>query len=131
MTATTSGEIEIQAFYSGDGNNTANSGTTALTIDQLATTLSLSCKSTSLNVWTCTATLKGYYGSVAGEALTWKQTAGPDVFFQSTACILSLSGACSITVSGQSPGKATIEAIYPGDANSISSHKTKTLIVRA
>jgi hypothetical protein len=124
MTGTEAGTVTIKAAYGGDGSTTASSGAAGLTIKQAKTSLTLTCKSISKDVWTCTATLKGYYGSVAGEAVTWTQTAGTGtVSFSSPACTLS-SGFCSVTVTGTSPGKARIEAVYAGDTNNLGSSKT-------
>ena len=129
MTATAAGSVTIHAAYGGDGNNTPSSGTAGLTIKQAKTRLPLACTLTSKDVWDCTATLKGYYGSVAGEAITWTQTGGIGIVsFSSTTCIIPLQS-CSVTVTGTSPGKATIEAVYAGDTNNVGSLKNRTLTI--
>ena len=130
MTGMAAGTVTMQAAYGGDGSNTASSGTAGLTIKQVKTKLSLSCTSTSRDVWTCTATLKGYSGLLAGENITWTQTKGTgSVSFSSTTCTL-LSTTCTVTVNGTSAGKATIEAVYAGDTNNLGSQKTKTLTIK-
>lgn len=124
MTATAAGPVTIHAGYGGDWNNAPSSGTAGLKIKQAKTSLTLTCKSISKDVWTCTATLMGYYGSVASETIAWTQTAGiGTVSFSSPTCTLS-SGSCSVTVTRTSPGKVTIEAVYAGDTNNLPCART-------
>jgi hypothetical protein len=135
MTGTTAGQIGITASYVGDGNNTGStSNSTSFTIKPVKTKLSLSCTASSVGVGsgvTCTATLTGYYGSVAGETISWSQLSGKgSVSFPSPpTCSLSSAGTCSITVTGASPGSVKIEAVYSGDTNNVGSSKTVSLKV--
>jgi hypothetical protein len=135
MIGTAAGAVTISGTYSGDSNNIESSGTRTLTITKAKTTLSLACSSTSAkDVWTCTATLKGYYSSVAGETIDWTQTAGSgSITFSSLTCALgsgSSGMSCSVTVTGTTKGTATIEALYAGDSDNLHSSKTAALIVK-
>ena len=125
------GSAIVQASYGGDENNVASRGTEAkLTIKQAKTSLSLDCAVKSENVWSCKATLKGYY-LVAGETISWSQSSGKGgVSFPSLpTCIISLTGTCSVTVTGTSAGNVKIEAVYSGDQNNAGSSKTTSLKV--
>jgi hypothetical protein len=125
------GSAIVQASYGGDENNVASLGTAAeLTIKQAKTILSLSCVSTSKDVWTCTATLKGYY-LTAGETIGWSQSSGKGKvsFPSSPTCVISPTGTCSVTVTGTSAGSVKIEAVYSGDPNNAGSSKTTSLKV--
>jgi hypothetical protein len=120
------GSAIVQASYGGDENNVASLGTAAkLTIEQAKTSLSLACALKSKNVWSCTATLKGYY-LVAGETISWSQSSGKgEVSFPSPpTCVISPTGTCSVTVTGTSAGSVKIEAVYSGDQNNAGSSKT-------
>jgi hypothetical protein len=126
----------IQATYGGDPDNTASSGTTKLTIKQAKTSLSVSCVPSSMAVGsnaTCTATLTGHAGSVAGESVSWSQSVGPGkVSFtssSSTTCALPAGGICSVTLTGTSEGSATIEAVYSGDQNNLGSSTVYKLMI--
>jgi YVTN family beta-propeller protein len=132
MTAAFPGTVTVRGTYSGDSNNAGSAATSKLiTVKQAKTSLLLSCSSTSKDVWTCTATLKGYAGSVSGESISWSKPSGKgSVSFPSPAtCTLSSVGTCSITATGTSKGKVMIEAVYSGDTNNLGSSKTKNLKV--
>jgi hypothetical protein len=135
MTATSAGTVTITGTYGGDTNNFGSPGASGVTIKQAKTSLSLSCSSASKDKWTCTATLKGFFGSVSGEAITWSQTGGKGkvTFSPSNTCTLSSGPSstmtCSVTVTGTSKGSVTIEAVYPGDTNNVGSSRTVALKV--
>ncbi|MGD1055718.1 MAG: hypothetical protein ABR867_06520 [Nitrososphaerales archaeon] len=125
------GSVTLTATYGGDVSNIGSYKTTKVTISKAPTTISLSCKSTSKDVWTCTASLKGYFGSVKGERIGWSKLSGTGkVSFSAYACTLSSTRTCSVTVKGTHAGAATIKAAYAGDANNLGSYKTTTLTVK-
>ena len=130
VTGTGAGTISIDGTYSGDSNNTGSSKTTTLTIKPAKTSFSLSCASMSKDVWICTATLKGHFGSAANETADWSQVAGTgSISFSSPICTLPSAGTCSITVTGKSPGNVKIEVAYAGDSNDQGSSKKANLKV--
>jgi hypothetical protein len=130
LNGTAAGSVTIQAGYSGDENNANSSNSLALTVRQVKTTLSVSCVSTAENEWICVAALKGYYGEVAGENISWAKVSGSgDVLFPSPSCALSSEGTCSVTVTGTSPGITKVEVVYPGDQNNRASGAFATLKV--
>jgi hypothetical protein len=131
VTGTKVGPLTLKATYSGDTNNVGSYNTFKMSISKAATTLSLSCKP-SENGWTCTATLKGYYGSINSEKITWSKASGTGkVSFSPSSCALSSKGTCSVTVKGTKAGTATIEAAYSGDTNNTGSQGTAKLTIKS
>jgi hypothetical protein len=134
MIGTAAGYVTITGTYGGDSDNTGNPGIALVTIFADTPDPSLTCSSTSRDVWTCTATLKGYFGPVEGETISWTQTKGTgSVAFSSPTCTLwpgSSGMSCSVTVTGTSRGSATIQAYYAGNSNNLYSSKTKTLKIK-
>jgi hypothetical protein len=134
MIATAAGLVTITGTYGGDSNNIGNYGPAFVTILPAKADPSLTCSSTSKDVWICTATLKGYYGPVAGETISWTQTKGTGrVSFSSHTCTLwsgSPGMSCSVIVTGTLRGSATIQAYYAGNSNNLYSSKTKTLAIK-
>jgi hypothetical protein len=134
MVATAAGTVTIIGTYGGDSNNIGESGPAFVTILPAKADPSLTCSSTSKDVWRCTATLKGYYGPVVGETISWTQTEGTgSVTFSSPTCTLwsGPSGmSCSVIVTGTLRGSATIQAYYAGNSNNLYSSKTKTLKIK-
>jgi subtilase family serine protease len=135
MTVTNAGTVSITAAYGGDTNNVKSTSKSAtLTVKQTKPTISLSCTPSSVGVGsstTCTATLVSYYGSVAGETISWTKIKG-SVTFPSATCTLSSrqSGmTCSVAVTGESKGSATIQASYIGDTDNSPSSKTARLTI--
>lgn len=137
VTGTAGGTVSLLATYGGDGNNRVSTKNVTLTVKPVRTTLSVSCASHSVAVGapaTCVATLKGYYGSVAGENVTWSQTAGTGAvsFTPATTCNLSSGGTCSVVVTGTSKGDVGVTAAYAGDANNHSClHRTTLHVTHA
>lgn len=123
MTGNGAGSVIIEAYYYGDSNNAPSTGYSKVLTITPAAGASVYCAATDLATapatsTTCTATLTGYIGNVAGEEMSWSQSlAGPGVTFSSDTCILSYSGACSVTVTGANAGSDTITATYGGDTN--------------
>ncbi len=139
MTGASGGTVTVLALYAGDPNNAGSSSNAAkLTIKPAKTSLSLSCPSSSVVVGSstsCTATLTGYAGSVAGETITWSQSAGSGkVSFSSsssTICTLSAGGTCSVTLTGAREGSVTLKAVYGGDPDNQGSSRTAKLTIKA
>ena len=134
FTGVSSGTVTIRATYGGDSNNTVSFGAVKLTIRPAKTKLSVSCAQSSVSVGfntTCTATVVGNAGSVAGETVVWSQSKGPGVvsFSSSATCTLSAEGTCSITLTAAGEGSATIRAAYGGDHNNLRSSKTYELTI--
>ena len=128
MTAAGAGMVSMEAFYTGDVGNTYSNGTAGLLIRQAKSILSLSCESTSKDVWTCTSTVTGYNAS--GTVFWYRMAGRGSVTISPTSCTLSNSSTeCQVTVTGASAGKARIEAIYAGDTNNVGSQATKTLTI--
>jgi hypothetical protein len=132
MNGTTAGTVTVQAAYGGDSNDTVSSNTTELTVRPARTSLSVSCTSSSVVVGSstsCTATLMGYVGSVAGETVTWSQTGAGSASLNSTTCTLS-QGTCSVTMTGTTTGKVALHAAYSGDPNNRGSSRTAKLTIK-
>ena len=79
---------------------------------------------------TCTATLKGYGGSVAGEAVTWSMTGKGGATLSTYTCYLSSKGTCSVTVTGTDAGTVGVEASYEGDTLNAARSTTRALLVK-
>ena len=128
------GKVSIEAAYGGDTTNfnAASSGTVSLTVVQARPVLHVACASTGKkDAWTCTATLKGFVGSVAGETVILSQVSGTgSVSFSSTTCTLSSKGTCTFTIQGVKDGGVGIKAVFSKDAINSGSSKTFSLKVR-
>jgi hypothetical protein len=130
VTGKYSGSVRLSAAYGGDTNNIGSSGSQVMTTSKTSATLAISCKSTSKDKWTCTATLKGYLGPVKGEKITWTKLSGAGgISFSSSACKLSAGGTCSATVEGTKIGSVTIRALYAGDKSNTDSYAKASLKV--
>jgi hypothetical protein len=134
MRAVNAGSVTILAHYVGDPNNQGSSKNEVLIILPVKTRLAISCTASSMNVGskvTCTATLAGYTGSIAGDEITWSQVSGPGrVSFSRAECALSASGTCSVTVTGLTAGGLQIKASYVGDHDNLRSTATHDLTVK-
>ncbi len=136
VTGATPGSVTIKASYPGDANNAASSGTGTLTITG-GTTTTVSCAPASVviaAVSTCTVTVSGTSGAVAGTAVTFSQTSGSTgrVTFPSPAtCALTAGGTCSVAATGAAAGSVTVSASYPGDSSNGPSSGSATLAVQA
>jgi hypothetical protein len=132
MKGRAAGAVTITATYSGDTNNLGSSGKRASPVAILPkpTALTLSCPLRADHVWLCIATLKGYYGSVKGETITWSEVSGTvKVAFSSLSCTLSRLGTCSVTVTATEIGTATVRASYAGDPNNVRKSSSIPLIL--
>jgi len=115
----TAGGVDLSANYLGDANNLLSNNTIGLIIRPTRTTLAVSCTPASVRVHDsleCTAILKGSFGQVQGETVTWTVASlGGSTTPSSLNCILSLQESCSVTLTGLTAGKATVVARYVGD----------------
>jgi hypothetical protein len=119
------------ASYGGDSKNFPAAGTYGLTVAMKATKTTVSCAPKSAvagssTVITCTAKVTGY--SPTGE-VTWSQSGTGSVSFASTTCTLS-QGTCSVTMTGATAGKVTLQGTYTGDSNNQGSSKKATLTIK-
>jgi len=132
-TGATIGPATIQALYPGDAGNANSSGTANLTVTKAATSTSVSCTPSTVNipgVSTCTATVTGAAGKIVGETITFSQPSGETGSVNMTSpatCSLSSGGVCAISIIGGTPGAVTIEAAYPGDASNAASSGTASI----
>jgi hypothetical protein len=132
-TGATPGPETIQASYPGDANNAASSGIVSITVTKAATSTSVSCTPSTVDIpgfSTCTATVTGAVGSITGETITFSQQSGETGSVNMTSpatCYLGTGGACLISVIGATPGAVTIEAAYPGDASNEASSGTASI----
>jgi hypothetical protein len=122
------GGVNLSASYMGDGNNLPSNNTIVLTIRPARTTLAVSCTPTLVRVGgslKCTAVLKGSFGQVQGETVTWTAVSlGGSTTASSLSCTLSSQESCSVTLTGLTAGKATVLARYVGDNNNGASLKS-------
>lgn len=135
VTGSAPGPVTIQASYPGSTAYPASNGTTTVTVTKDSTTTSISCIPEMVDVGgstTCTATVTGAAGSIVGEPITWSQLPGNSgsVTLPSPAtCSLGSGGACSISLTGATPGSAEVEAAYPGDTDNNASSGIGPLVV--
>ena len=91
-----------------------------------ATSTSVSCSPSSLDVGSLTTCTAKVAGSSPSGTIAWSST-GPGTFSSGT-CTLS-SGSCSVGFTPSSPGAPTISASYSGDPNNSPSSGSFSLIV--
>lgn len=74
------------------------------------------------------ATVKGYLPT---GTVTWSfySLSGSVVFTSATTCTITQT-ACSVTMTGTTAGKVTLQATYGGDSNNLGSHKTAKLTIK-
>jgi len=138
FTPTATGSVLITANYGGDSKYSPSAGTYSLTVTKQNTRIDvLSCKPRSAvagssTIITCTVDpdcviwriCLGITGTVS-----WSQIGTGSVFFASTTCALT-KGECSVTMTGVTAGKVTLQAAYGGDSNNKGSSKTATLTIK-
>jgi sugar lactone lactonase YvrE len=118
------------AWVTDAGNNRVLEFPSAVT-----TSTSIACStSTTIDVGsstTCTATVTGVTGPVAGEGIAWSSTGGAGrVSFSPATCSLSGSpAACSVIVKGAAAGGVTVQAAYPGDSTNAPGSSSASIIV--
>jgi hypothetical protein len=97
-------------------------------------TLGLECTPSSIpasDTATCTATLAGALGSIAGEQISFSQAKGSGgVNLPSPAmCTVTSGNSCSIGVVGAGPGTTTIQASFAGDTSNAASTASSSVSV--
>ncbi|MGP8124462.1 MAG: phosphate ABC transporter substrate-binding protein PstS [Nitrososphaerales archaeon] len=124
----------IAAEFTGDLNNAPAIASSSLTVTQMTSKTSVSCKPSSATTGsaiTCTAKVTGYAPT---GTVNWSQSGAGSVAFSSTSCLLSTVknvGTCSVTVTGNTAGKVTLTATYAGDGNNKGSSKTASVTIKA
>jgi len=130
-----SGEYTLKAVWgSSSGSATQTSAFQySATATTATTTTSVSCTPASFATGatsSCTATVSGAAVSLSGESVTFSQTAGTGSVTLPSPATCTLSGtSCSVTATGATPGSASIQALYPGDANDAASSGTASVTV--
>jgi branched-chain amino acid transport system substrate-binding protein len=138
FTGTTAGPVIIAASYGGSSTYSAAAAGYSMLVTGATSKTTLSCSPKSVvagssKVITCKATVDGYLPT--GE-VTWSQSGTGSVSFSSTTCTLaSLKNpnyaSCSVTMTGTTAGKITLQATYSGDSNNLVSTKTTTLTIKS
>jgi|GEM_PF-2796137 parallel beta-helix repeat protein len=132
------GSVTLTGNYSGDFNNPATAGAYNLVVTMEATTTTVTCTPRSAvagssKMITCKAKVVGHLPT---GAVSWSQSGPGSVSLSSTSCTLTSlrnpdQAACSVTMTGETTGKVTLQATYGGDPNNLGSRKTATLTMRA
>jgi hypothetical protein len=128
-----SGPVTIHASYPGNAMISGSTGNASLMVTQSVTVTSSCTAYLAVGATLpCTASVTGATGSVSGETITFTQAGGTgSVSFPSQATC-NLSGiSCQIAVTGASPGAATVQASYGGDANNSAGSGAATIAVIA
>ena len=111
------GTYLVNATWSGSGGSAVGTATfNYLPAVPLSTSVSCAPASFALGASSqCTATVSGSPISISGETVAFSQTGGPgSVSFPSPATCALSGNACSVAVTGGSPGQVTIQASYTG-----------------
>ena len=127
-----SSPVTIEASYSGDASNAYSTGSFSLGISQAASSTTISCTPSSIQVndqASCTATVAGI-SPTGTVAFSTSSTDGGGVTPASASCTLTY-GSCSVSFSGllDHVGSVTITGSYSGDANNLDSSGQFSLTV--
>jgi len=138
FTPTAAGPVLLMANYSGDSNNPATAGAYNLIVTMKSTTTTVSCSPKSVvagssKVITCKAKVTGYLPT---GTVSWFQSGTGSVSFNYTTCTLASmknpnQATCSVTMTGTTAGKVTIQGTYSGAPNNQGSSRTTTLTIKA
>ncbi len=99
--------------------------------DVVPPTVSISCgpSSVAVELWSsCTVTLGGFNGKVAGETISLLQSGVGSVIPLGT-CVLTAAGNCSVSVMGGLAGHVTLKATYAGDSSNAGNSGAASLYV--
>ena len=119
--------VTVVASYHGPLSALSYRAAFALDVTQKASKTTVSCRSKSAVVdstVTCKAKVKGY--SPTGT-VSWSQN--DSAILSSLTCTLS-HGTCSVTMTGTTAGRVTLQATYSGDPNNMVSSGTAKLTVK-
>ena len=122
----TTASANLTASYSGDSNNLGSTGSSALIVTQAVTNTSVNCVPSSIEVGSltiCNATVSGGVSPSGSVSFT---TSGSGSFTPAAASCSLVSGSCTVSFNGATPGSVTVTASYGGDiGNSGSSSSTQ------
>ncbi|MGD0476840.1 MAG: hypothetical protein ABSB29_01590 [Nitrososphaerales archaeon] len=137
FTPTAAGSVTLTANYGGDSKNSASAGTHDLTVTMKATKILVSCSPRSVvagssKAITCKAKVIGYLPT---GTVSWSQIGTGSVSLSSTTCALTSSknhnrATCSVTMTGTTASKVTIQATYSADPNNQGSLRTAALTIK-
>src|SRR5271157_730714 len=122
--------VTLNASYPGDKRNQASFGTVNIRVNMRVPKVAASCVPASTRAGAarlvkCTATVVGY---VPTGAVVWSQFGAGSFSFTHSFCLLA-KGRCSVTMTGETPGRALIQAVYGGDLNNTYGSKNTTMTV--
>ena len=115
------GAVTLLAQYAGDPNNLPASASSPFTIQfpgAAVTTTTVSCQGTDVVVQTpttCTVSVSGTTGSIAGEGVSWAQVGGNGTVSLQSSCSL-YEDQCTGYAYGQVTGSVILRVTYFGDA---------------
>jgi hypothetical protein len=123
--------VTITAYYLGDANNAASSGTYLLNVPELQVPgITISCSPSSILAGTSTTCVATVFGSSPTGTVTFSSSDTGATFSPSSSCTLS-SDSCQVTYTPSVVGSAKITASYSGDANNPPSSNSTSLKVQA
>lgn len=122
------GAATIAASYSGDSNNSADSNSTAVTVETATSGVHVSCSPPTDPIGSGTKCTVSVIGDNPTGSVSWSSSAA-GLFAPAGTCTLS-SGSCSVTYAPTSPTTpVTIQAAYGGDSNNQAGTSTFELTV--
>jgi hypothetical protein len=138
FTPTTGGPVVVEGSYGGDSHYQAATAGFSMLVTPVTSKTAVSCKPTSAaagssTTITCGATVTGYLPT---GTVSWSESGAGSVSFSATTCtITSLKNpnqaACSVTMTGKTAGKVTLQATYSGDTNNKGSFRTAKLTIKS
>ena len=132
-----SSSVVLTADYGGDLKNPASAGRYRLVVTMKATKTLVSCTprsavAGSAKEITCKATVIGYHPT---GTVSWPQSGTGSVSLGSTTCTLTSlknphMATCSVTMTGATAGKVTLQGTYSGDSNNLGSSRATMLTIK-
>ena len=117
-TSHSTGFFAVTAHYHGDKKNPKSSGTVSAWVSKAYDTITLSCRSQSIEVGkstSCTAMVRGYLPT---GSVNWDQLPAGSVAFGKSTCTYSAkSERCVVVVTGEVQGDASVSAWNVADPN--------------